>query len=75
MYDQENPDCRAVPFPNSPRGTKNLVEMAQAGGCYQDNPADFVKFLGIHGMQCYGFNQNFFECEEKCPFDADSSLA
>ena len=56
MYANENPDCRAILFPNAPRGNKNLVEMAQAGNCYQDNPADFVKFLGLHGMQCYGFN-------------------
>ena len=34
MYASENPDCRAVLFEGAPRGKKNMVPMAQAGGCY-----------------------------------------
>jgi len=50
MYAIEDPDCRIVPFPNSKRGNKNIVKMTKAGGCYQDNPADFVHFLGLHSL-------------------------
>lgn len=48
-----------------------MVKMTKVGGCYQDNPADFIHFLGLHSMECYGFAQNFFECNEMCPFHGD----
>ena len=56
MYAFKNPDCRVIPFPDSPLGAKNMVEMAQAGNCYEDNPADYVTHLGIFKMVCKGFN-------------------
>jgi hypothetical protein len=75
IYAIENPDCRAVPFKDAPRGKKNLVEMAKAGGCYEDNPADFVHFMGMHSLHCYGFAKNYDECNEQCPFDVNSMEA
>ena len=70
LYASKNPDCRAIPFERAPMGKKNIVSMAQAGRCYEDNPADFARFLGLHSIVCNGFNQNFFDCEESCPFSA-----
>jgi hypothetical protein len=55
LYATEDPDCRVLLFENAPRGDKNIVKMAKAGGCYQDNPADYVHLMGLHGMQCLGF--------------------
>ena len=56
-------------------GKKNIVSMAQAGRCYEDNPADFARFLGLHSIVCNGFNQNYFDCEESCPFSAEDKEA
>ena len=49
--------------------------MAQAGRCYEDNPANYAKFLGLYDMICQGFNLNYFDCEERCPFGPDSDDA
>ena len=46
--------------------------MAQAGRCYEDNPADYAKYIGLYEMKCMGFNYNFDDCQEKCPFNLDS---
>ena len=55
LYAAKNPDCRAVPFKGAPIGNKNIVKMAQAGRCYEDNPSDFAKFLGLYSIVCSGF--------------------
>ena len=70
LYAISDPDCRLLPFKGAPLGTKNIVPMAKSGGCYQDNPANFVQFLGIYKLLCKGFIQNFHDCTEKCPFDS-----
>ena len=49
--------------------------MAQAGNCYEDNPSNYVHFLGIHAIRCWGFNYNYFDCEERCPFSTKSPNA
>ena len=75
MYANFNPDCRAVAFEGAPLGSKNLVPMAQGGRCYEDDIRDYAHFLDLHEIKCIGFASNFFECEEHCPFDADSNDA
>jgi hypothetical protein len=52
-----------------------MVKMARAGGCYQDNPADYIQLMGLHALHCYGFVQNYHECSEQCPFGIDSEEA
>ena len=49
--------------------------MAQAGRCYEDNPADYAKYIGLYEIKCKGFNYNFDDCQEKCPFNLDSNDA
>ena len=75
MYASKDPDCRAILFEGMTPGRKNLVKMAQAGNCYEDNPANYVHFMGIHAIRCWGFSYNFYDCEEKCPFGTDSDHA
>ena len=31
--------------------------------------------MKLHEIRCIGFAKNFFECEEHCPFDTNSSEA
>jgi hypothetical protein len=71
LFAVSNPDCRAVLFEGAPSGGKNMVEMAQSGRCYEDNPADYATFLGLHSLVCTGFSDNYFECDEHCPFEPD----
>ena len=47
--------------------------MAQAGRCYEDNPADYASFIGLYKLSCRGFADNYFECEERCPFRPNES--
>ena len=68
MFATKNPVCRAIPFKGAPEGNRNMVEMAQAGRCYEDNPADLARFLDLYKLSCTGFADNFYECGEVCPF-------
>lgn len=38
IFAQNNPDCRVILFEGMPPSKKNMVKMAQAGNCYEDNP-------------------------------------
>lgn len=69
LYALGDPDCRVVPFKDAPIGKKNLVQMAKAGGCYQDNPANFISLIGLYKLLCKGFVINYHQCTETCPFD------
>lgn len=42
LFAISDPDCRKVPFKDAPLGQSNVVKMAKAGGCYEDNPANYV---------------------------------
>ena len=49
--------------------------MAKAGGCYEDNPQDYLSLLGFYQLLCTGFAYNFFDCKEQCPFKVTDNSA
>ena len=73
IFAEKDPDCRAIIFDGAQPGGKNMVKMAQAGNCYEDNPSDYAHFLGLKAIRCWGFNYNYFDCNEICPFDLESN--